>query len=224
MDGTGPTATGGETGIAVSTTADDSAANGAPWATAAAVDVRLAGAVVPQRQPAARRAAVGPSPWPRWMRRPAQRPHGRRRNVHRRVNGNGWSGLFGLLPRPFGCPRRFVVPGRQHGNLVPHRARGGDVIFAAEAAAGSGGARIGGPGGGSAVAFPTAATGHERLQANDFLVRQAGQRRALPRDTCTGADIDQLLVVDLQFFGESVDADGQNGPHAWGCSTQVFSR
>ena len=66
--------------------------------------------------------------------------------------------------------------------------------------------------------------GHEGLEANDFLVRQAGQRRALPRDTCTGADIDQLLIVDLELFGESVNTDGQNGPLAWGCSTQVFSR
>jgi len=34
----------------------------------------------------------------------------------------------------------------------------------------------------------------------DFVVRQAGQRRPLPRDACLVADIYQNLAVDLEFF------------------------
>ena len=56
---------------------------------------------------------------------------------------------------------------------------------------------------------------HECLQRRLLLVGEAGQRRPLPLDTRTLADIHQLLVVDLQLFGERVDADGQLGsPHA----------
>ena len=40
----------------------------------------------------------------------------------------------------------------------------------------------------------------ERHDRRHLLVGQAGQRRALPRDTCLGADVDQHLAVELQLF------------------------
>ena len=39
------------------------------------------------------------------------------------------------------------------------------------------------------------------LEPNDFVVRQAGQRRALAGDAGLGAEFDQLFAVDLEFFG-----------------------
>ena len=92
--------------------------------------------------------------------------------------GRRGAGPLGLLARQ----RRLVVLHRQHGHFAVHNAAGSDVIFAAERTA------------------RAAVAAHERLQTGGLLIRQAGQRRPLPRDTCPGADIDQLLVVDLQFF------------------------
>jgi hypothetical protein len=39
------------------------------------------------------------------------------------------------------------------------------------------------------------------LDRRNFLIRQAGQRRPLPRDTYFVTDIDQDLVVELELFG-----------------------
>ena len=116
-------------------------------------------------------------------------------------------GLAGapLRPRFLFATAASPACGRGHAAPCPQHAARRQCSLAAEglrpapAASWPPPAVAAGPDGRSARSAPPA--GHERLQRGVFLVRQAGQRRALARDTRLGADIDQLLVVDLQLFG-----------------------
>ena len=75
-------------------------------------------------------------------------------------------------------------------------ARRSDVIFPPQ----DGRRRVSASGGRRAPLSALART-HEGLEFGDFLIAEAGQRGAFPRDPRLRANIDEDLVVDLQFFG-----------------------
>ncbi len=141
-----------------------------------------------------------------------------RRHFDRRSGNLGsgrGAGFFGLLPQQ----RRPVVLGRQDGHLARgDRARRSDVVLAANAPRCRRAALADAPS--VLPALPAAMNALTVASSSSVRLASADPLPVIP---ALRADIDQLLVVDLQFFRKSVNADGQTGPLPSGMRLVVFT-